>query len=122
MYDDSERRIDYDLASAINYNPQNNGFSLDDVAYVLASCFGENDGPEYYWLMSMKDHTYAVVVGSCDYTGWDCQSGADSEIFPTLEAAIASLPDAANYDNRLIKQSIEKQLNGTLAYGEVITK
>lgn len=120
MYDDSERRIDWDLASAISHNPQDNGFSLDDVAYVEAAAFGEGDGPDYYWLMSMKDHTYAVVYGGCDYTGWDCQSYAESEIFPTKKTAIDSLPESTS--NRLIKQSIQEQLAGTLAHGEVLSK
>lgn len=118
--EESEKRIDSDLRSAIAHNSQDNGFSLDDVAYVLGACFGENDGPNYYWLMSMKDHTYAVVSGGCDYTGWDCQSYADSEIFPTLKEALKSLPKVNEYDKRAIQKSIKLQLAGELAYGEVI--
>lgn len=117
--DASERRIDYDLSAAIGYNPQDNGFHLEDVAYVLGAVLGENDGPDYWWLIAMRDHTYAVVNGGCDYTGWDCQSNASSEIFPTLREALESIPEAEDYNNRKLRKSIEMQLVGELAFGEI---
>lgn len=126
-YDNEEeaksKRIDYDLSAACDYAGAegSNGFHLEDVAYVLASCMGENDGPDYHWLCAMKDHTYAYVSGGCDYTGWDCQADAKAEIFPTLKAAIQSVPDKEDSygGDRKIRSSIKKQLTGNLAFGEV---
>lgn len=120
MSDDAEdRRIDSDLRSCCEFNDVGGGFRLEDVAYALARVDGENDGPGYWWLCAMKDHTYAVVNGWCDYTGWDCRSGGEATIYPTLREAIASLPETESYDDRRIKESIEKQLEGELAFGEV---
>lgn len=116
--DATERRIDYDLSAAIGYNPVP-GFALEDVAYVLGAVLGENDGPDYWWLVAMRDHTYAVVNGGCDYTGWDCQSSANAEIFPTLRQALESIPETESHDNRKLRKSIEMQLVGELAFGEV---
>lgn len=113
------RRLDYDLGACCNYNDVGNGFRLEDVAYVLGRVDGENDGPSYWWLCAMKDHTYAVVHGSCDYTGWDCQSSGEASIYPTLREAITLLPEVEEYSDRRIKESIEKQLVGELAFGEV---
>ena len=67
-----ERRIDYDLSANVEFNGLA-PFRLEDVAYVLAALMGENDSPDYHWVIAMKDHTYAYVTGGCDYTGWDCQ-------------------------------------------------
>lgn len=117
-----ERRIDYDLSSACEYADVDGsgGFYLKDVAYVLAACMGENDGPSYHWLCAMKDHTYAYVKGGCDYTGWDCQAGGSAKIFPTLKEALAEAPEKEEYhDNRRIRDSLRKQLAGELAFGEV---
>lgn len=113
---DEDRRIDSDLRTNCAYNLGGDKFRLEDVAYVLASVMGENDGPEYFWLCAMKDHTYAVVSGGCDYTGWDCQSSGEAEIYPTMATALAALP--LEDGNRKISGSIKKQLVGELAFGE----
>lgn len=120
-YEDSAKRIDYDLSSNYSYNLKGNvGFRIEDIAYVLAEVMGENDGPDYHWLVAMNDHTYAYVSGGCDYTGWDCQSSGAVEIFPTLKSAIDAIPERAEYDDRLIRKSIKQQLTGDLAFGEAI--
>jgi hypothetical protein len=117
-----ERRIDSDLSCNCEYNLSGDTFQLDEVAYVLASVMGENDGPQYFWLCAMKDHTYAVVDGGCDYTGWDCQSSGQAEIYPTLKLAIAALPelDEEYHGGRKIRESVLRQLTGECAFGEVI--
>lgn len=111
-----EKRIDSDLSSNCEYNLGGDKFQLSEVAYVLGAVMGENDGPEYFWLCAMKDHTYAVVSGGCDYTGWDCQSNGQAEIYVTLRLAIEALPEKDS--SRVIKESIKMQLVGELAFGE----
>lgn len=117
-----ERRIDYDLSANVEFNIGSEGFDLNDVAYVLAAVMGENDGPSYYWLCAMKDHTYAYVKGSCDYTGWDCQSSGSFELLPTLKMAIAKFPekDEEWHGSRKIMESIKRQLVGECAFGETL--
>lgn len=109
----TERRIDSDLDSNVEYNGSDmKGFRLEDVAYVLAALMGENDGPSYHWLIAMKDHTYAYVTGSCDYTGWDCQSWGSAEITVSLRDAINKIEEV-EVGKRLIKQ-----LTGLASFGE----
>lgn len=108
--DSVERRIDYDLSACCNYNDVGGGFRLEDVAYVLAQITGENDGPDWHWIIAMKDHTYAYVAGGCDYTGWDCQSGGNAEIFPTLKDTLNASPDD-------IRNILRGQLTGGIPFG-----
>lgn len=110
--DFSERRIDSDLESNFEYNGSGMpGFRLEDIAYVLAALMGENDGPDYHWIVAMKDHTYAYVTGGCDYTGWDCQSSGSSEIVPSLREALANAP-------KELQPLLKSQLTGDKSFGE----
>lgn len=73
----------YDLKACLKYNPQD-GWEIDDVADILAVVEGENDEGHWHWLLRLKEPPlrYVYLVGGCDYTGWDCQSWAESSIFP----------------------------------------
>lgn len=65
--------VDYDLRAAIEYNYLEE-FKLTDIAYVWAVVEGENDGPAWHWIVRLQDGSAWYLTGSCDYTGWDCQS------------------------------------------------
>lgn len=69
--------IDYDLSACLEYNPQD-GFTVEDIAEVLAVWEGENDGDDWRWILRLQDHRFVFLRGGCDYTGWDCQSYAVS--------------------------------------------
>lgn len=112
--DSVERRIDYDLSANEEYNDLA-PFRLQDVAYVLAALMGENDGPDYHWIVAMKDRTYAYVTGGCDYTGWDCQSGGSAEIFVSLREALSAVEKGAGVD---IRKLLTRQLTGENSFGE----
>lgn len=71
--------FDYDLEACLIHNPQP-GFTADDIDAVLAVWEGQNDGDAWRWVLALKGGRYAVLRGWCDYTGWDCQSGAQSWI------------------------------------------
>lgn len=60
----------------------------DDIAEVLASVNGENDGPDWLGLFRLFDGRYLIASGGCDYTGWDCQTGNNLAVARTLEDAI----------------------------------
>lgn len=96
-YDNSEeydkRGIDYDLAACLDYNGQSY-FNVDDIERVLAVIEGERDGAAWHWILELKKTAanyskgpYVYLVGWCDYTGWDCQSGASSDLFYTAQKA-----------------------------------
>jgi len=45
-------------------------FDMEDIAEVLASCEGQNDGDSWLALFRLKDGRYAYLSAWCDYTGW----------------------------------------------------
>jgi len=46
-------------------------FSRVDVAEVLATAEGENDGPNWLCVGKLKDGRWFALDAGCDYTGWD---------------------------------------------------
>jgi hypothetical protein len=102
--------IDYDLQSALEHNPQDNGLVIEDIERVLAVVEGENDERDWHWIAKLHDGRIAYISGGCDYTGWDCQSNADSEIFGSIEAALALVPLTDGRDNRPIRAALANQI------------
>lgn len=109
-----ERRIDSDLSYAVEYNDVA-PFRLQDVAYVLAALMGERDGPNYHWVIAMKDHTYAYVEGGCDYTGWDCQSHASADIYTSLRETMEAVEKDSG---STVHDLLQRQLIGKASFGE----
>lgn len=89
-YNDREaferRGIDYDLHGCLENNPQS--FSILDIKKVWAVSEGENDGKDWVWIIETHDGQFVYLRGGCDYTGWDCQSDAHSELFPGIVDAV----------------------------------
>ena len=89
FYDNAEAfeavGIDYDLHACLIANPQ--GFSVHDIEKVLAVFEGENDGPDWRWILGMVDGRCIFLQGGCDYTGWECSSYATHEVAASPEAA-----------------------------------
>lgn len=46
-------------------------FNMDDVAYIIGSDDGENDGASWIMAGVLKDKRFFFVAAGCDYTGWD---------------------------------------------------
>jgi hypothetical protein len=65
----SLRTEDWDLQAALKHN--NTGLVYEDVYHIHANVPGEADGPDWHWIVEMKNHTFWLVEGGCDYTGWD---------------------------------------------------
>lgn len=65
----------YDLIACMHYNPA--PFDWTEIVRVRLVQRGENEGQPWEWLVDLNDYRRFYVIGSCDYTGWDCQSGAD---------------------------------------------
>lgn len=77
--------IDDDLYECLHYNPQT--FDIDNIKQVLAVHEGKNDGDDWRWVVALKNGKFAFLQGGCDYTGWDCQSWATSDIYDNPEEA-----------------------------------
>lgn len=45
-------------------------FTESDVAEVLHSSEGDNDGPAWVAVLRLADGRFATLESSCDYTGW----------------------------------------------------
>ena len=105
--------IDYDFTACLEYNPQS--FNLLNVDKVLAVIEGENDKRDWHWVVRLKNHHLVYLRGGCDYTGWDCQSWADSVLLgadKTLEQAVEELkPDWSNEDTVGFAQELQRQLD-----------
>ena len=72
---------EYDWREAFSYAK---GFGTDDVSEIIDYKQGENDGLNWIMYGRLKDGRYFALSAGCDYTGWDCQAGGDSEIKATL--------------------------------------
>lgn len=62
------------------------GVALDDLAAVVHSATGENDGDEWIAVFRLTDGRFGMLSAGCDYTGWDCRSGGRFEVADTWEA------------------------------------
>lgn len=55
-----------------------------DVTSIIAAVNGENDGPDWLGVFTLKDGRFLVASGGCDYTGWDCQAGNNLTVCATM--------------------------------------
>lgn len=62
------------------------GFGFDDVAEVVASDDGENDGAQWIAVLRLHDGRFAFLSAGCDYTGWDCQASGQTWFASSLES------------------------------------
>ncbi len=77
-----DARFPNQQAEDFAYMLAHNQHPLGDTANVvdlICTQVGENDGGEWIWTVRLDDGRAWTVVAWCDYTGWDCQSGADWE-------------------------------------------
>lgn len=106
-----------DLAYALDNNTVK--ASSDTVTQVLGYIPGENDGPDWHWLVKLGNDKIAYLRGGCDYTGWDCQSYVSMvNEYDTLEQALSTLglpSDCVNSDLKIrdtFREMLEKKQNG----------
>ena len=76
--------LDGSLASAIS----NNSAPSERIESLLPTITGENDGPDWHWIVKLVDGRFAYLTGVCDNTGWDCVSSLHISEEPTLEAVL----------------------------------
>lgn len=117
---------DSNLKYCLYYNsPQ--GLSERSIESVLAVVEGERDGRDWFWVVRLHDGRYALIVGGCDYTGWDCQSSADAWFANNDWSAVARVLDVAaerdfafySYESPLV---VAAELERQLQEGKAKTK
>ena len=94
----------YDLCAACEYN----NIDSSDLVDVLLEITGENVEADWHWIVTTTSG-FAYISGGCDYTGWDCQSGAERFDAATQEAALA-----------LCSQDVRRVFEDMLAKGEKV--
>lgn len=116
----TQRGIDYDLHACLEFNPQS--FDVDDIERVAAVWEGERDADNWRWVLQFKDGRAALLIGGCDYTGWDCQSHADTYWRDSLEeCADFAGAEEYTYDKEQQKRAISADLRRQLAVGKEST-
>ncbi len=92
---DNEKAIDglgilmssYDWKEAMKYAK----FTFQDIKEVITAKEGENDGEHWKLVVKLKSGKYGLLSAWCDYSGWDCQAGGNSDIVDILEEAYEML-------------------------------
>lgn len=73
------------VSAAVGSTVAADPFQRIDVAEVIATSDGENDGASWIGVFRLNDGRFAFLSAGCDYTGWDCQSGGHAIVAHTLE-------------------------------------
>lgn len=112
------RKIDYDLSSYLECNKDI--YKEEDIANIHAEIAGHNDDDSWYWIIELNDGRFVLTDAWCDYTGWDCQSGGNSQVATSaLEAAMLA---PVQEGGRHIQRQLVAQINGEQPFGLEVTE
>lgn len=75
---------EYDWREAMEYCD----WITSDVAEIIAMDEGENEGANWIMVVRLKDGRFGFLSAGCDYTGWDCRAGGNSDTRNTLDDLI----------------------------------
>lgn len=109
------RRTDEDLESYLTFN--SDIYSMEDITNIHAEVPGHNDEDNWYWVIELKDGRFVLTSAWCDYTGWDCQSGGESQVANSAEEAAVLAPEQEEYTRREIQRNLLAQLRGEQPFG-----
>lgn len=65
-----------EFASACAHNDAGPANDHQITGFVMQQQ-GENDEASWVWQVTFDDGSVWIATGSCDYTGWDCQSSLE---------------------------------------------
>lgn len=85
-------RLGYDLVTAIQYNSP--GIDVKEIESILLELTGVNDERGWHWIVKLYDGGFAYIEGSCDYTGWDCQSNCTAHKAHSFDGALLEVPES----------------------------
>lgn len=85
-------KASYNWENVFNYacetNNKHKNYSRDDVASIITTVEGCNDGDNWVGLFIMNDGKYLYLTAWCDYTGWGCRESGDSRVYDSLAEAV----------------------------------
>ena len=87
---------------------ESNSVDSSDLVDVILEITGENDEASWHWIVKTTSG-FAYISGWCDYTGWDCQSGAERFDAATREDVLA-----------LCSQDVRRVFEDMLAKGDKV--
>ena len=108
--------LDDDLVSAMENNLT--FFGLDEIQEICAVVEGENDGPDWHWILLLKDGSYKYLTGGCDYTGWDCQSSLVELTIKNIDDLDTTI-ETRDHNDRPIRELLKGQLKKYIVSEEV---
>ena len=88
---DDDNMLDVVVKSAYEYHPTDE-LSAEDVDSIewVGYHVEWNDGDNISAIGVIPGGRWVTLYGGCDYTGWDCQSGADWYVTDSYEDAYAN--------------------------------
>ena len=111
-----ERDPDSDMKSAYASNSDSFPFDIREIQNIFANVPGHNDEDHWYWIVEVKKQFY-LIEAWCDYTGWDCQSGATVTLGRNPHDCCLKVKEEDKRQN-LINQLVGTQPYGTEIKGE----
>ena len=87
---------------------ESNSVDSSDLVDVILEIIGENGEASWHWIVKTTSG-FAYISGWCDYTGWDCQSGAERFDAATREDVLA-----------LCSQDVRRVFEDMLAKGDKV--
>jgi hypothetical protein len=115
MSEQRQRTPDSDLRAYLAENADI--YTLEDIANIHAEVPGHNDADYWYWVIELRDGRFVLTRAWCDETGWDCQSGGESQVAATALLAAELAPEAENATGRRIRRNLVAQVQGTQPFG-----
>lgn len=109
------RKPDYDLEAYLRYNTDLYG--IEDILTIHAEVAGHNDEDHWHWIIELKNGLFVWTDAWCDYTGWDCRSGGESQTASTAEDAALLAPEKEEWTDRTIRKNLLAQLRGEQPFG-----
>ncbi len=94
----------YDWQEAMKYAK----FTFQDIKKVIFTKEGENDGANWELIVFLNSGQYGWLSAGCDYSGWYCRAGGESDIVNTLEEAINALGNKPEIQREIFIKLVEQ--------------
>jgi hypothetical protein len=110
---DLTEAIEYNINEYWHYEDDKLAADTDIITAIYGEIEGEPDGATYHWLVGFNNGDVAYITGSCDYTGWSCQSRARITRFTQKDKIVVPLWDDYNRSPANEWEDIIRFLNET---------
>lgn len=88
-------------------------FERTDVAFIVASAEGENDGANWICFGKLYDGRWFSLSAGCDYTGWDCQASGTAIVAESVDDIVRlGLDDGERDRLQVVSNPSERSVPG----------